>query len=145
MRKMFFSSRGMTLMEIMIVLAIIALIGGVLGRGIFKRLASAKVKTTQMQIRTIEDALEEYHLDNGSYPSSLRALIEKPAGAKRWAPDGYLSGPKGIKDPFSCEFQYRTPGTSGRKYDVYSLGEKCEEGGDGSQADIFSIDVEDEE
>lgn len=121
MFKLLRGNRGMTLMEIMVVLVIIAIIGGVLGRGIFKRLARAKVKTTIMKVKAIEDAVKEYRMDLGSYPDSLADLVTKE----------YVEGEEDLKDPFGCDLQYNKSGASG-KPEVFSFGnEECELKGEG--------------
>jgi len=133
------SSRGMTLMEIMIVLGIIAVIGGILMQRIFGKKEQANRKAAQIQLETIKGAIEQFSSDNGAYPSSLRDLVTRPGNVKYFPSNGYVKE-KTLKDPFGCDIQYRVPGTEGRDYDVYSLGKGCQEGGDGDEADIYPED-----
>ncbi len=113
--------RGMTLIEIMVVLAIIAIIAGVLGKGLFNRLGRAKIKTTVMKVKAVEEAVKEYRLDLGKYPDSLADLVAKQ----------YLEGDAELKDPFGCDLQYNKSGANG-KPEIFSYGnEDCSAQGDG--------------
>ncbi|MCX6112835.1 MAG: type II secretion system major pseudopilin GspG, partial [Proteobacteria bacterium] len=90
--------RGMSLIEIMIVIVIMAMIAGLIGRNVISQFEKSKVKTTQLQMDALKTALQDYYLDNGSYPTTeqgLVALIEKPSSSPEpanYSPDGYLKG-----------------------------------------------------
>jgi len=125
---------GMTLIEIMVVLAIIALIGGVVGVGVMGRLEKAKMETAGNQIRSLESALANYKRDNGYYPSTqqgLQALVEKPSSGripKFFPREGYLAKKKVPQDPWSQPYQYHSPGLYGHDYEIWSFGPDEEEG-----------------
>lgn len=146
MKKMLSSTRGMTLIEIMVVITILGLIATVVTVNVLDSLDEAKIKTAKAQIKGFEDALEAYRRDSGGYPSTeqgLAALVEKPSIGripKRYPPKGYLKGGKIPQDPFDCDYQYYSPGLQGHEYEIYSLGRDCQEGGEGIDADISSFE-----
>jgi general secretion pathway protein G len=114
---------GFTLVEMLVVLAIIALIIGLVGPRVLSSLANAKVKTAQIQIESLSNALEVYYLDNGRYPSSdegLSALVAKPTNAQNWS-GPYLKGATVPVNPWGHPYAYRVPGGK-RPYDLKSEG-----------------------
>ncbi|HPQ81229.1 MAG TPA: type II secretion system major pseudopilin GspG [bacterium] len=146
MKRLFGNARGMTLIEIMVVITILGLIATVVTVNVLDSLDEAKMKTAKTQIKGFEDALEAYRRDAGVYPSTeqgLSALVEKPTIGripKRYPPKGYLKGGKIPKDPFDCDYQYYSPGIQGHDYEIYSLGRDCQEGGEGPDSDISSFE-----
>ena len=137
MKKMFrstmSSTKGMTLIEIMVVVAIIGLVMAMVTVNVMNRFAKAKVDTAKMQIKAMEQSLEQYYLDNGNYPSSeqgLNSLVEAPSGSKRFQPGGYLKGGKVPKDPWGEMYDYISPGASGQPFDISSKGPDRQEGTD---------------
>jgi len=133
------SEDGLTLLEVLVVLSIMAAVTLVVGPRVLKYVGKAKAETGAVQLANISSALELYFLETGQYPSSsmgLRALIEKPSGVNNW--DGpYLKKANGIIDPWEREFIYRYPGNHG-EFDVFSLGADNTVGGDGDNSDIKS-------
>lgn len=134
------AQRGITLIELLVVLSIIALISALVVVNILPERDRAAVKKAQIDISTIESALDQYRLDMLTYPSTrdgLDALVRAPANHPRAAefrPGGYLR--KGAPlDPWGNPYQYRFPGERG-PVDVYSLGADGEPGGEGLNADI---------
>ncbi len=132
---------GFTLIEIMAVVLIIGLLGGIVGVVIFGQVDSARVTTARTQIKQIESALEFYRLDNGRYPTSeqgLRSLVERPSQApepRRWRREGYLK--ELPLDPWGQEYQYQQPGTNNvHTFDIWSLGADGTAGGGDVDADI---------
>lgn len=127
---MFFDStlkKGLSLMEVMIVLAIMAVFATLVGPRVFSYLGRAKIKTTEANLRTIKQAITSYHIDTGRYPETLQDLMRKPfdeAAARKWQ-GPYLEGKDDEvpEDGWSHEFVYRRnePG-SAKPYDLYSYG-----------------------
>jgi general secretion pathway protein G len=138
------NQQGFTLTEIMIALAIIALIAGVVGTQVMKRLDQAKVSTAKIQMKAFESALDDYYRDNGQYPTTeqgLEALINKPATApepKNYDSNGYLkitSETKEVpKDPWSNDYKYDSEGPT--KYKITCFGQDGAAGGESLAKDI---------
>jgi len=129
---------GFTLIEIMVVVAIIAILGAAVVPKIMNRPDQARVVRAQTDIGSIAAALEMYKLDNFAYPSTdqgLMALVEKPTGdpePANWS-SSYLKSLQ--KDPWGREYIYVSPGESG-DFDLISLASDGVEGGEGTGEDI---------
>ena len=131
--------RGFTLIEIMVVIFIIALLAALVVPKIIGRTEEAKRVSAKAQIREIENALNLYHLDNGTYPTTeqtLDALIKKPTTPpvpNNYKDGGYIS--KIPKDPWGHPYIYLSPGNHG-EFDIISYGADGVRGGTGNNADI---------
>lgn len=140
MRKLRRRQKGVTLIELLVVLAILALISAIVVINILPERDRAAVRKAEIDIRTIETALDQYRLDMFNYPSQqqgLDALVTVPADAPRqsdYRPGGYLRGGAPV-DPWGNPYQYRFPGENS-VVDIYSLGADGEPGGEGLNADI---------
>ncbi len=134
-------SPGYSLIELLIVLAIIGLIAGLAGPRVLGYLETSKVKSARLQIGNFGKALDLYYLDASRYPTTgegLDALLRKPAVAANWA-GPYLKADKVPADPWGNPYIYRSPGEHG-KYDLYSYGAGGRDGGTGNNAEITSWD-----
>ncbi|GAB5413100.1 MAG: type II secretion system major pseudopilin GspG [Congregibacter sp.] len=128
--------KGFTLMELLVVLAILGLLMSLVGPQVLNQLGGAKTKTALIQIRDLEQALEMYKLDVGRYPTTaqgLEALVEKPGATSGWN-GPYLKG-KLPQDPWKNDYLYKYPGDQS-ELDIYSYGANGSPGGDGEDADI---------
>jgi len=115
--------RGFTLVELLVVLAILALLVGVVTPQVLKYLARAKVDTARIEVQNLGAALDLYKLDMQRYPTQqegLQALVEAPPAAAGWN-GPYLRQKKAPNDPWGHPYVYRIPGAHG-EYDLYSLG-----------------------
>lgn len=136
--------KGFTLIEIMVVVIILGLLAGLVLPRILGQEEKAKVEATKVQIRSLEDALDAFKLDNGFYPTTeqgLEALIKKPEVGRiplKWRDGGYLKPARIPKDPWGKDFIYLSPGNENREYDIVSYGADNEPGGEGNNADIES-------
>ena len=127
-------SRGFTLLEILVVLAIIGLIAAIAAPQVFKSLGGAKSDSAKVQIESLSTAIDLYRLEVGKLPPDLDALIEKPSGEDRWN-GPYLRKKVVPTDPWGNPFQYRAPGENA-DFDLYSLGADGAEGGEGEDRDV---------
>jgi len=128
-------SRGFTLVELLLVLVILALIGGLVLPGIIGKAEGAKVKAAASQISRLSMAVESYYLDTGTTPESLDLLVEEGGGVAGW--NGPYVKTSSLKDPWGREYEYRYPGDHG-DFDIYSYGADGQPGGEGKNADINS-------
>ncbi|MCF7984173.1 MAG: type II secretion system major pseudopilin GspG [Thiohalocapsa sp.] len=129
---------GFTLVELLVVLAILGLLAGLVGPQVMKFLGSSKTKTAALQVEDLAATLDLYRLELGRYPSTsegLQALVQDP-GVSNWN-GPYLKKSQVPKDPWGNEYQYRSPGQNG-PFDVWSLGADGQEGGEGENQDIRS-------
>lgn len=139
------AERGFTFIEIMVVVAILAILAALVVPRIMGRTDDAKRTAAKVQIRNIEGALQLYKLDNGVYPSSeqgLKALVEKPSVGvipKKWKVGGYL--PKLPEDSWGNPYKYMSPSPKG-DYEIMSLGTDGEVGGEGVNADITNWNLD---
>lgn len=136
-RRVINSEGGFTLVELLVVLAIISLIAALATPNVLGYLDSTKVNTTKTQIRNLESALELYYLDNGSYPSSeigLSALIRAVPEAPGWN-GPYIKGGNTLNDGWGHPFAYELSVGASRA-SVRSLGRDGKEGGEGLDADL---------
>lgn len=130
---------GVTLIEMMVVLVIIALVAAIIVPNVIGRPDEARATVAQTDIRAIGSALELYRLDNQSYPTTaqgLAALAERPTAPpepRNWVAGGYLQSVP--LDPWGNAYLYRSPGDTG-PFDLVSLGADGALGGDGVNADI---------
>ncbi|MCB1702155.1 MAG: type II secretion system major pseudopilin GspG [Pseudomonadales bacterium] len=128
--------RGFTLMELLVVLAILGLLMSLVGPRVLNQLGGAKSKTAGIQVRDLEQSLEMYKLDVGRFPSNeegLSALVTKPGSATGWN-GPYLKSDVPL-DPWNREYLYKYPGEHG-ELDIYSYGQDGQPGGEGEDSDV---------
>jgi len=131
--------RGYTLVELLVVLAILGLLVAIAAPRVIKYLGSAKVDTAKIQVEQLGNSLDLYHLEVGHYPTDqegLQALVDRPQQAQNWN-GPYLKNRQSLIDPWGRPYLYKSPGEHG-DYDLYSLGADGREGGDGEDRDITS-------
>ena len=131
-------NQGFTLLEIIVVVAIIAILAAYIAPKITGRVDDARISKAKNDVRVLESSLELYKLDNFVYPASdqgLDALVNKPSGdnPRNWRDGGYIK--KLTKDPWGNEYRYVYPGANS-EFDVFSMGADAAVGGQGEAADI---------
>ena len=127
---------GFTLLELLVVVAIIGLLVGYVAPRYFGQIGKSEVNSAKAQIDALEKALDQYRLDTGRYPTGelgLNALVERPPNEPKW------NGPylrKAVPlDPWGNQYLYKIPGERG-DYDIVSYGKDRQPGGAGEDADI---------
>jgi general secretion pathway protein G len=128
---------GFTLVEMLVVIAIIGLIMGLIGPRVLNYLSESKVKAAKIQLQSFASALDLFYLDAGRFPSTaegLAALVRQTPGVAAWN-GPYLKGSIVPNDPWNHGYVYRSPGEHG-PYDIVSYGADGQEGGSGTAADI---------
>ncbi|MEO8326651.1 MAG: type II secretion system major pseudopilin GspG [Nitrospirota bacterium] len=139
------NEKGFTFIEVMVVVAILAVLAALVIPRIVNRSDDARYDAAKIQIRNIEGALQLYKLDNSVYPSTeqgLRALVDRPTVGvipRKWKASGYL--PKVPKDPWGNSYKYIYPSRHG-DYEIISLGADGEGGGEGNNADLTSRNLD---
>jgi general secretion pathway protein G len=131
--------RGMTLIEILVVLTLIGIVMGIVGGNYLGQGEKAKQKAAKIEIDQIGQTLDMFKLEVGRYPTTqegLQALLTAPTGVTNWN-GPYWKKSTLPKDPWSNEYKYASPGQHGA-YDVWSYGADGKEGGEGTDKDITS-------
>ncbi len=133
------STRGFTLIEMLVVIAVIAILAGLVGPMVFRNVGDAKVTAAKAQLELLNLALEQYRLDNDYTPSNaqgleaLRTLPQGDPAPRNWR-GPYLRKPVPL-DPWGHSYVYRSPGEH-NPYDLFSLGRDGRDGGTGEDADL---------
>ena len=135
--------RGLTLIEIMVVVAILGILAAIIVPNIMGRVDDARITAAKNDVRALVNALKLYRLDNATYPTTeqgLQALTRKPESGNvpgNWRV--YLE--RLPRDPWGNDYQYLNPGVHG-EIDVFSLGADKQPGGEGNDADIGSWNID---
>ena len=127
----FAEERGFTLIEILVVMAIIGMLAVIVAPNIFNQQAGAQIDAALSQISSLEAALDTYRLDVGEYPDSLEGLRENISGRAAWN-GPYLRRDVPL-DPWGNDYVYDA---NGREFTLSSYGPDGEQGGEGDDADI---------
>ncbi|WP_284165981.1 type II secretion system major pseudopilin GspG [Frigidibacter sp. SD6-1] len=128
---------GMTILEVLVVLAIVAMIAAVVGPRLIGYLGRAKSETAALQIDQLESALQLFFVDVGRYPTSaegLAVLVQSPAEGTGWR-GPYIDKAEALKDPWGRDYVYEEPVGDASPV-VMSLGRDGAKGGDGEDADL---------
>jgi general secretion pathway protein G len=119
--------------ELLLVLVILALIGGLVLPGIIGKAEGAKVKAAASQVSRLAMAVESYYLDTGVTPESLEQLITDSGDTAGW--NGPYVKPSSLKDPWGREYEYEYPGEHG-DFDIISYGADGQPGGEDRNKDV---------
>jgi general secretion pathway protein G len=130
---------GVTLIEMLVVVSIIALFAALVAPSMFQQGDKARVVAARVQINNFEQALTQYKLSTGMFPTTeqgLEALRTKPANFNQW--EGPYLKKEIPKDPWGHDYLYKYPGEHGDEPDIISYGLDGQPGGDGLNADVVS-------
>ena len=136
--------KGFTLTEMLIVIALIAMVGTFVTVNVMSKYNKSKIDATKIQMKQLGVILDDFRRDCGFYPTAeqgLDALVKKPGGreCKNYDPEGYIKGGKVPKDGFGFDFGYTS---DGNKFQIKSLGNDGKEGGEGIDKDITSDELD---
>lgn len=124
------AQRGMTLIEIMVVITILGLIAAAVAVNVVGQFEDARIKQAKTDLHTIENCLDLYKVDRGRYPSTEEGLQAVVTAGKCKA---------GLKDPWQREYVYMYPGQiHPESFDIKSYGADGAPGGEGANADIVN-------
>lgn len=133
--------KGYTLIEVLIVLAIVALLIGLATPLLVNQLQGARSDSARAQVSAIANSVELFFLDADRYPTEaegLNALVSAPAGVTGWN-GPYVSRASSLIDPWGNPYIY-TDSTPAGPYQVSSLGADGAVGGTGENADVTNWD-----
>jgi general secretion pathway protein G len=130
--KMYCGTKGLTLIELLIVIVILGLLMSLVAPKMFSKVGSSKQKTALAQMQMLQTSLDTYRLDVGDFPSTLNLL--RASEQNNW--DGpYL--PKNVpNDPWGNPYFYQSPGPNGEAYILMSYGKDGEPGGTDESKDL---------
>ena len=124
-------SKGFTLIEILVVMAIIAMLAVMVAPNLFNQQAGAMRDVALTEISTLEAALDIYRLDVGEYPDTLDGLMENDTDRASW--NGPYLRRAVPTDPWNNEYVYES---NGREFTLISYGADGMSGGEEDDADI---------
>lgn len=131
------AERGFTLLELLVVLAILGLLAAIVGPQVMKYLDSSKSQSARVQAKNVVAAMNLFKLDMARYPTAeegVDALVKAPPNATAWN-GPYLPQETAVIDPWGRKYLMRIPGEHG-DVDVYSLGADGQPGGTGEAKDV---------
>lgn len=126
--------RGMSLIEIIIVIVLIGIVLTFVGSRILGGADRAKANLAKSQVQTLAQKVEQYQMDTGKLPTSLGDLAAQPQGATGWL--GPYAKDNELKDPWGNPIAYKAPGEDGKPFDLTILGKDGKPGGTSYDGDI---------
>jgi general secretion pathway protein G len=135
---------GFTIIEVMAVIVIIGILAGIVAINVVGRIDNARVTSTKANLKVLHNAVIQFKLDTGRYPTEeagLQELIEQPTDVTGWNTGGYLETTSLPQDAWGQEFMYQLSPDSGKAFVIISYGADKEEGGEGINADLYSTDA----
>lgn len=130
---------GFTLVEMIVVIAIIGILATLVVVRYSGQTDQAKVAAAKSQLAQLEGAVISFQSNVGRLPKSLVELVEKPSGVSNWQEGGYLKGKSVPKDPWGNEYVLKV---AGRRFEILSLGADGKEGGTDVDTDLSNEGTE---
>jgi len=128
--------RGMTLIELVIVIVLIGTVLAVVGGKIINNKKSAEARIAVTALNSLAAQIDQYQADVGSYPDSLEQLLSDPGSVDGWL--GPYAKQADFKDPWHNPIQYRRPGADEAPFNLVSLGADGKVGGEGVDKDVVA-------
>lgn len=128
--------RGMTLIELVIVIVLIAGVLAVVGGKVIGNKKRAEANLARTQLSSLAVQIDQYQADVGSYPESLDQLVSAPGNAAGWL--GPYAKPADFNDPWQNPIEYRRPGDDEAPFKLTSLGADGKAGGEGVDKDVVA-------
>lgn len=128
---------GFTLLELLVVVAIIGLLAAFVGPRLFGNVSKSEITTAKAQIEAFSRALESYRIDTGRFPDSalgLQALVTRPPETQKW--NGPYLQKEVPLDPWGNPYSYKRPGANNRDFEILSYGRDGSPGGTDEDADL---------
>ena len=126
--------RGMSLIEIIIVIVLIGIVLTFVGSRILGGAGRAKANLAKSQVQTLAQKIDQYQMDTGKLPTALGDLAAQPQGATGWL--GPYAKENELKDPWGNAIAYKAPGEDGKPFDLVILGKDGKPGGTSYDSDI---------
>jgi general secretion pathway protein G len=126
--------RGMSLIEIIIVIVLIGIVLTFVGSRILGGADRAKANLAKSQVMTLAQKVEQYKSDVGRYPTALADLATQPQGSTGWL--GPYAKANELNDPWGNPIAYKAPGDDGHPFDVVILGKDGKPGGSSYDTDL---------
>ncbi|MEX1196417.1 MAG: type II secretion system major pseudopilin GspG [Pseudohongiellaceae bacterium] len=123
--------RGFTIIELLIVMAILGMLAVMVAPNLFNQADSARRDAARSQISSLSSALDAHRLDTGRYPEALDGLLENTSGRSSW--NGPYIRSDVPADPWGNPYEYSS---DGRDFELMSYGADGREGGEDNDADI---------
>lgn len=127
------AQRGMSLIEIIIVIVLIGAVLTFVGSRVLGGADRAKANLAKSQVATLAQKVESFQMDTGRLPNTLDELVTQPGDAAGWL--GPYAKDSELKDPWGHAIEYRAPG-EGRDFDLVILGKDGKVGGSSYDTDI---------
>ena len=128
---------GVTLLEVIVTLAMIALIVGLVAPRLMENFGRAKSQAAEVHMNNIAAALQLYYIDIGQYPSEaegLTALLEAPDAAQNWR-GPYVDDAEDLNDPWGRPLIFKAPAET-KPFSLSTLGRDGHPGGTGEDTDL---------
>lgn len=127
------SQSGFSLIELLVVLAILGLLAGLVVTNILERMRKARYESAVSQVALIQSKITEFAMDNGRMPVSITELVDRPSDVTAWV-GPYIKRAL-LMDPWGNHWTYSSRGTT-HSFELTSLGEDGVAGGEGYGKDI---------